>query len=47
MQLADDFAAFGEKLWNALNEENKVSLFVRSIDLESGETQTKLYNKNK
>ena len=47
VQLADDFAAFGEKLWNALNEENKVSLFVRSIDLESGETQTKLYNKNK
>ena len=47
VQMADDFAAFGEKLWNALNGEYKVSLFVRSIDLESGETQTKLYNKNK
>ncbi len=47
VQMTEDFEGFGEKLWNALNEENKVSLFVRSIDLTSGKTQTKLYNKNK
>ena len=47
VQMAEDFEGFGQKLWNALNGENKVSLFVRSIDLASGKTQTKLYNKNK
>ena len=43
----EQLEAFGEKLWNALNEENKVSLFVRSIDLATGKTDTKIYNKNK
>ena len=33
-------------IWNNLNEDNKVSLFVRYIDIASGETQTKLVNKN-
>ncbi len=47
VQMTEDFESFGEKLWNALNEKNKVSLFIRSIDLTSGKTQTKLYNKNK
>lgn len=47
VEMADGFEAFGEKLWNALNEDNKVSLFVRSIDLATGKTDTKIYNKNK
>ena len=38
---------FTDKLWNALNEENKVSLFVRYIDIATGETKTKIVNKNK
>ena len=33
-------------LWENLNEENKVSLFVRYIDIESGETETRIVNKN-
>lgn len=37
---------FGDMLWSSLNEENKVSLFVRFIDLETGEYETKIYNKN-
>lgn len=37
---------FAEKLWNSLNEDNKVSLFVRYISLESGETETRIINKN-
>lgn len=37
---------FGDMLWNSLNEENKVSLFVRFIDLGTGEYETKIYNKN-
>ena len=47
VNMEDGFEAFGEKLWNALNEDNKVSLFVRSIDLATGETETQIYNKNK
>ena len=36
--------AFGEGIWAALNEENKVSLFVRSIALDGAE-ETRIYNK--
>ncbi len=35
-----------EKVWENLNEENKVSLFVRTIDLASGDTETVIINKN-
>ena len=35
-----------EKLWSSLNEENKVSLFVRYIDLEDGSMETRIVNKN-
>ncbi|MBQ2967137.1 MAG: IMP cyclohydrolase [Clostridia bacterium] len=38
---------FTTGLWGALNEENKVSLFVRFIDLETGEVKSKIVNKNK
>lgn len=40
----DDFA---DKVWGSLNEENKVSLFVRFIDVETGKYETKIFNKNK
>ena len=33
-------------LWSNLNEENKVSLFVRYIDIESGAAETRVVNKN-
>ena len=39
-ELADD-------IWNNLNEENKISIYVRYIDLESGKTENILINKNK
>lgn len=38
---------FADKLWNSLNEENKVSLFVRFIEISSGKYQEKIINKNK
>ncbi len=34
-------------IWTNLNEDNKVSLFVRYIDIESGEVETRIVNKNK
>lgn len=42
----DDMEAFTELLWNSLNEENKVSLFVRYIDIATGTYETKIINKN-
>ena len=35
-QFPDDMDAFTELLWNSLNEDNKVSLFVRYIDIATG-----------
>ena len=37
---------FGDGLWESLNADNKVSLFVRYIDRKSGETETLIYNKH-
>lgn len=42
----DDIDAFTDRVWNSLNEENKVSLFVRYINIETGEYETKIVNKN-
>ena len=38
---------FTDKVWNSLNEDNKVSLFVRFIDIETGKCETRIVNKNK
>lgn len=45
--IPDDMDVFADTLWNSLNEDNKVSLFVRYIDIETGEYETKIINKNK
>jgi len=42
----DDIDAFTEKLWNALDEDNKISLYVRYIDLNTGAVENRLINKN-
>lgn len=44
--IPDDMNAFGEMVWNSLNDDNKVSLFVRFIDIETGRYESKIYNKN-
>ena len=44
---ADDIDAFTDKIWTSLNEDNKVSLFVRFIDIATGEYETRIVNKNK
>ena len=41
-----DIDVFTESIWNSLNADNKVSLFTRYIDLTTGETQTRICNKN-
>lgn len=47
VEVPDDIDAFTDMLWTSLNEDNKVSLFVRYIDIESGEYETRIINKNK
>ncbi len=37
---------YTELLWNALNEQNKISLFVRFTDLATGEYEQRVINKN-
>ena len=37
---------FTNMVWTSLNEENKVSLFVRFIDIETGKYETRIVNKN-
>ena len=39
--------AFADKLWASLNEDNKVSLFVRFIEIATGKYEEKIINKNK
>ena len=41
-----DIDAFTASLWENLNQDNKVSLFVRTIDLTTGGTETRIVNKN-
>ena len=46
VEISGDIDSFTDKIWTSLNEENKVSLFVRFIDIESGEYETRILNKN-
>lgn len=43
----DDLDEFTDIVWKSLNEDNKVSLFTRFIDVETGKYETKIINKNK
>ena len=45
--IPDDIDAFTESVWESLNAENKVSLFVRFIDIATGKYETRIVNKNK
>lgn len=47
VDVSDDIDQYCDMLWNSLNEDNKVSLFVRYIDIESGRYETRIVNKNK
>ncbi|MCR5288317.1 MAG: IMP cyclohydrolase [Saccharofermentans sp.] len=44
--ISGDIDAFTNSVWNALNEDNKVSLFVRFINIADGSYETRIVNKN-
>ena len=46
IQISDNIKDFAECLWNNLDEENKISLYVRYVDLKNGATENVMYNKH-
>lgn len=46
LDIPNDMDEFANLVWENLNEENKVSLFVRFINIEDGTWKTKIINKN-
>lgn len=46
LDIPNDMDEFASLVWENLNEENKVSLFVRFINIEDGTWKTKIINKN-
>ncbi len=47
IEISGNIDELTDRIWNSLNEENKVSLFVRFIDIETGKYETRIVNKNK
>ena len=47
VEIDGDIDSFTSMIWNNLNEDNKVSLFTRFINMETGEEETRIINKNK
>lgn len=44
--IPDDIDEFTAEIWNALDADNRISLYVRYTDLVSGEAESRLINKN-
>ncbi|MEG1436172.1 MAG: IMP cyclohydrolase [Oscillospiraceae bacterium] len=47
VEVKGDIEEFTNNIWNSLNNDNKVSLFTRFINIKTGEFETKTINKNK
>ena len=45
VEIPDDIDTFTKEIWENLNEPNKISLYVRYINLETGKIENKLINK--
>lgn len=46
VSIPDDINVFANDIWNNLNEDNKISLYVRYTDVKTGENFEELINKN-
>ena len=47
VEIKGNIDEFTNMIWSSLNEDNKVSLFVRFIDIATGKYETRIINKNK
>ena len=45
--ISGDIDEFTAMLWDSLNQDNKISLFVRYTNIKTGETQQRILNKNR
>ena len=46
VEIPDDIDSFTQELWTNLNQDNKISLFVRYTDVESGAFEQRIINKH-
>lgn len=46
VSVGNDLDAFTQELWEALDPDNKISLYVRTVELATGSIQERLINKN-
>ncbi len=46
ISIKGDIDEFTNTIWNALNSQNKISLYVRFVDLKTGECENRMINKN-
>ncbi|MEE3377480.1 MAG: IMP cyclohydrolase, partial [Lachnospiraceae bacterium] len=47
VEVGNDIDETTDLIWTSLNEDNKVSLFVRYINIEDGTYETRIVNKNR
>lgn len=47
VKISNDIDAFTNEIWENLNENNKISLYVRYVNLENGKVENRMINKNK
>lgn len=47
VKIPNDIDAFLENIWTNLNDQNKISIYVRFVDLETGKIENRMINKNK
>ncbi len=46
ISMYDDIDEFADGIWESLNADNKISLYVRYIDVKTGKYESRLYNKH-
>ena len=46
MAISNDIDEFADRIWNSLDENNKISMYVRYVDLENGKVENRMVNKN-
>ncbi len=46
IEISGTLTEFADRVWNSLDEENRISLVAKAIDLENGKVKTYIINKN-
>ena len=44
--IPEDIDQFADEIWNNLDDENKIALYVLYVDGEDGKVENRLFNKN-